>query len=135
MARAGHPQSCAQTTEIGPTKLATDASAETLADPGSGRPSAPAVALRRSSGLQCRHQLVLLRPTQERNARSRLVPEVFDAVGATLVVAPGDAPDPIGRIAGDAGNQFGGQPAGQEPDEVPATALHRIFCAALAHFA
>ena len=45
--------------------------------------------------------------SQERDARSRLVPEVVDAVKIMLVVAPSDAADPMGRIAGDTGNRFG----------------------------
>jgi hypothetical protein len=52
---------------------------------------------------------------------------IFDAVETTLVVAPGDAADPMRRIAGDAGNQFGGRSTGQQPQEVPATTLHRIL--------
>ena len=47
MARARHPQPCAQPTEIDPAELATDASAQTLADPGGDRAPAPALALRR----------------------------------------------------------------------------------------
>src|SRR5260221_230595 len=71
---------------------------------------------------------------QERNAWSRLAPEVFDAGRSMLAVAPSDASDPVGGIAGDAGNHFGGQPAGQEPEEVPAAALDRIFCTPVASF-
>ncbi len=59
-----------------------------LADPGGDRPPAPALALRRSSCRQCCHQLVLLRRAQERDARSRLVPDVFDAGEAMLGVVP-----------------------------------------------
>lgn len=58
-----------------------------------------------------RHQRVLLRRTQEWDARSCLVPQVLDAFGPMLVVAPGDVADPIRGIAGDAGNQCGSQPA------------------------
>jgi hypothetical protein len=47
MAWAGHPQTCAQTTEVGPAKLTTEVTAETLAHPGGDRPPAPALALRR----------------------------------------------------------------------------------------
>jgi len=111
IARAGHPQPCAQAPQVHPAELTTDASAETLADPGGDRPPAPALPLRCSSCRQCRHQLVLLHRSQERGAWSRLVPTVFDAVRSVLVVAPSDVPDPIGRIARDAGNHFGGQSA------------------------
>src|SRR5690349_12299230 len=106
MARAGHPQTGTRAPQVRPAKLTADTSTETLADPGGDRPPAPAVAFRRSSGRQCRHQLVLLRRTQEGDARSSLMAQVFDAGGAMLVVAPGDAPNPIRTIAGDAGNQF-----------------------------
>ena len=47
MARAGHSQTCPETTQIGPAKLATDTSSEALTDPGGDCPPAPASALRR----------------------------------------------------------------------------------------
>ena len=47
MARARHPQPCTQTTEVGPSELATDVSAQSLADPGGDRPPTPAVTLGR----------------------------------------------------------------------------------------
>jgi hypothetical protein len=99
-----HTQTGAEPPQVDPAELATDGAAKTLADPGGDGPPAPAVALGRGALCQRRHQLVLLRPTQERGAWSRLAPAVFDAVGAMLVVTPGDAAYPIRGIPRDAGN-------------------------------
>jgi putative transposase len=78
------------------------------------------------------YQAFFLRRTQERGARSRLVAEIFDAGGAILVVAPGDAPDPVGRVPSNASNRFGRQPTRQEPEEVPADPVERILRAPVA---
>jgi hypothetical protein len=48
------------------------------------------------------------------------------AVRSALVVALRGTADPIGGISYYAGNDFGGQPARQEPQEVLVAALNRI---------
>src|SRR5258708_30893424 len=60
------------------------------------------------------------------------MPLVLDAVGSALVVASGDPSDPVGRIPSNASNHLGGQPTGQEPEEVPAAAFHWILRAPVA---
>ena len=52
---------------------------------------------------------------------------VFDTVRPTGIVAASDLADPVGRVASDAGNGFGGEATREEPEEVPVTALHRIL--------
>src|SRR5260370_42307888 len=75
-----------------------------------------------------RHQqLILLRRGQQQLTWPCPMPLVLDAVGSALVVASGDPSDPVGRIPSHASNHLGGQPAGQEPEEVPAAALHWIL--------
>jgi hypothetical protein len=45
MTWAGHTQTGPEAPQVGPAKLATDASSEALADPGSDCPPAPTIAL------------------------------------------------------------------------------------------
>src|SRR5260370_1449674 len=55
------------------------------------------------------------------------MPLVLDPVRPALIVAPGDAADPVGRVPSNASNRFGRQPTRQQPEEVPAAPLHRIL--------
>ncbi len=86
----------------------------------------PPIVLRRWAG-QHHQQLILLRRGQQPSAGPCLVPQVLDAVGPMLVVAPGDPADPVSGIAGDTGNHRGCESTGQEPEEVPAAALDWIL--------
>lgn len=77
-------------------------------------------------------QLILLRCGQQLSAGPYLMPLVLDAVGAALVVAPGDPADPVCRVSRHTGNYFGRVSTGQEPKEMPAAALDRILRAPVA---
>jgi hypothetical protein len=52
---------------------------------------------------------------------------VFDPVWSKRVVAARNLADPVGRIAREVGNGFGGEAACQQPQELPVTALDRIW--------
>jgi hypothetical protein len=54
-----------------------------------------------------------------------LVLHVNDAVGLALIVAPGDPADPIRRVPSQAGNHFGREATGHEPEKLPTAALER----------
>jgi hypothetical protein len=52
--------------------------------------------------------------------------------GAVLVRALGDGAHPVGRIAGDGGHVCGGQPLGEQPDQLPVAARDRLLSGAIA---
>jgi len=126
MARAWHTQTGAKAPQVGPAQLTTDWPLQMVRDPFRDGAPIPPLVLRRWAG-QHHQQLILLRRGQQPSARPELVPQVLDAVGAMLVVAPGDPADPVGRIAGDTGNHRSCEAPSQEPEEVPATALDWIL--------
>ena len=126
MARAWHPQTSAEPPQVDPAHLPTDRSPQALRHPGGDGAPVPAVVLR-SRSAQRRTQLLAVRCGQQLSAWPRQTPLVFDAFWSTRVVAARDLADPVGGVARDVGNGFGGEATRQEPEEVPVTALHWIL--------
>lgn len=54
------------------------------------------------------------------------MPLVFDTFRPERIKTACDPTDPVRRVAGEAGNGFGGETARQEPEEAPAAPLDRI---------
>jgi len=57
---------------------------------------------------------------------TRQTPLILNTLRSLRIETAGDLTNPVRRVAGHAGNGFGGETARQEPEEVPATALHWI---------
>ena len=126
MAWTRHPQTCAEPPQINPAQLTADRSPQALRHPGGDGAPVPAVVLRSRSAQRCT-QLCVVRHGQQLSMWPRQTPLVFDAVWSTPVVAARDLADPVGGIAREVGNGFGGEAARQEPQELPVTALDWIL--------
>ena len=125
MAWTRHAQTRAQPPQVDPAQLTADRPPQALRHPGGDGAPVPAVVLR-SRSAQRRPQFLVVRRGQQLSMWPCQTPLVFDAVWPTRIVAARDLADPVRRVAGDAGNGFGGEATRQEPEEVPVTALHRI---------
>jgi hypothetical protein len=126
MAWTRHPQTCAQSPQIDPAQLAADRSPEALRHPGGDGAPVPALVLRSRSAYRCT-QLGEVFYAQQLSMWSHLMPLVFDPIWSSRIVAARDLADPVGGIAREVGNGFGGEAARQEPEELPVTALDRIL--------
>src|SRR5262245_9352750 len=114
MAGARQAQTRAQPPQIDPAQLSADRSSQALGDPGGDRAPIPAVVLR-SGSVQCGMQRFRLRCGQQPSMWPSQTPLVFDTLRSTGIVAARDLANPVGRVAGEGGNDFGGEATRQEP--------------------
>jgi hypothetical protein len=131
VARPGFQPTSAKPSQVPPAQLAADLTSQTLAEPGGHGPSGPAVAVGMRAG-HGRSQVCQVGGRQGGAPYAHRVATVSHALGAVGVVTPGDAADPIRRIARHGGHGRRRQTASQQPEEVPVAALDRIRCAAIA---
>jgi hypothetical protein len=125
MAGARQAQTRAQPPQIDPAQLSADGPPQALGDPGGDRAPVPAVVLR-SGSVQCGLQLFRVRCGQHLSMWPGQTPLVVDTLRSTGIGAARDLANPVGRVAGEGSNDFGGEATRQEPEVVPAAALYWI---------
>ena len=113
--------------QVDPATVARDGPAQPLGHPFRHGAPAPAVLVGCRSGERL-PQLLLQRWRQARRhaPRGRVLP-IVHALGAVVVVAARDRANPIGRGAGHAGQRSRGPPLRQQSQNLPPTALMRLF--------
>ena len=126
MARTRHTQASAQPPQIDPAELTADLPRQALRHPGGDGAPVPAVVLR-SWSIQRGSQFLVVRHRQELSMWPRETPLVIDALRPERIVAAHNLAYPVGGVPGEAGNGFSGEATCQELEEVPVTALDRIW--------
>jgi hypothetical protein len=114
-----------------PSPLGMDRATEDLGHPRRHSGAGPAAAIGRGM-VQGLGQLSPLGCRQQSCSSRVVMTSVPKPCGTMLVVALGERADPVGRVAGDGGHPFRGQALGQQPDDLPMAARHRLFGGAIA---
>lgn len=134
IARARQAQPGVQPLQIIPAALFGDGPSQPFAHPLRHALARPALALRRGTAERLAQLLLLRAREQGRRAMAGGIAAVDHPRCAFGVVAPGNLPDPIRRVAG-ALRDFARQlPFAQQPDDLPAAALSGLRCAPVVLF-
>jgi len=132
MPRAGRAPFALQAHQVDPADLRTDRAAKPAAHPLGDQTPRPVVALwRRLADGRCQLYQVLGRE-QRRGAMGMGVVPIAHALSALAVVALGDLPDPVARVAGALGDVLGQLAPCQQPEDLPPAAFVRLLGRAVA---